>query len=43
MTYWVEPEIVVEVEYTLMTTEGRLRHPVFHRVRTDKGIDEVDG
>jgi hypothetical protein len=31
------------VEYTLMTAEGRLRHPVFRRVRTDKTIAEVDG
>jgi bifunctional non-homologous end joining protein LigD len=43
VTRWVEPEIVVEVEYTLMTAEGRLRHPVFRRVRTDKTIAEVDG
>jgi bifunctional non-homologous end joining protein LigD len=43
VTRWVEPEIVVEVEYTLMTAEGRLRHPVFRRVRTDKNIAEVDG
>lgn len=42
VTYWVEPEIVVEVEYTLMTAEGRLRHPVFHRVRPDKTVDEID-
>jgi bifunctional non-homologous end joining protein LigD len=43
VTRRVEPEIVVEVEYTLMTAEGRLRHPVFRRVRTDKTIAEVDG
>ncbi len=43
VTRWVEPEIVVEVEYTLMTAEGRLRHPVFRRVRPDKTIAEVDG
>jgi bifunctional non-homologous end joining protein LigD len=43
VTHWVEPEVVVEVEYTLMTAEGRLRHPVFRRVRPDKTIAEVDG
>lgn len=42
VTRWVEPEIVVEVEYTLLTADGRLRHPVFQRVRTDKDVTEVD-
>jgi bifunctional non-homologous end joining protein LigD len=32
---WVEPRIVVEVTYYEMTREGRLRHPVFTRIRGD--------
>jgi bifunctional non-homologous end joining protein LigD len=40
---WVEPEVVVEIEFTLLTTEGRLRHPVFRRIREDKKVDEAVG
>jgi bifunctional non-homologous end joining protein LigD len=43
VTHWVEPEVVVEIEFTLRTTEGRLRHPVFRRVREDKTADEAVG
>jgi bifunctional non-homologous end joining protein LigD len=32
---WVEPRIVVEVSYFELTREGRLRHPVFVRIRGD--------
>ncbi|MCW2605153.1 MAG: polymerase LigD, ligase domain protein [Pseudonocardiales bacterium] len=39
---WVEPRVVVEVEYSGLSTEGRLRHPVFLGIRTDKAaIDAV--
>jgi bifunctional non-homologous end joining protein LigD len=41
--HWVEPEIVVEVKYTLITSEGRLRQPVFLRVRDDKTAEEATG
>jgi bifunctional non-homologous end joining protein LigD len=41
--HWVEPEVVVEVKYTLVTTDGRLRQPVFLRVRDDKGVEEATG
>jgi bifunctional non-homologous end joining protein LigD len=43
VTRWVEPEVVVEVEYTIWTSEGRLRHPVFRRLRDDKTADEAVG
>lgn len=33
---WVEPQVVVEVEYAGLSGEGRLRHPVFLGIRTDK-------
>jgi bifunctional non-homologous end joining protein LigD len=41
--HWVEPELVVEVKYTLITSEGRLRQPVFLRVRDDKTAEEATG
>lgn len=40
---WVEPTLVVEVGFAAWTGEGRLRHPVFRRVRTDKDVDEARG
>jgi bifunctional non-homologous end joining protein LigD len=43
MVHWVEPEVVVEVKFTSVTTDGRLRQPVFLRVRTDKTIEEATG
>lgn len=41
--HWVEPEVVVEVEFAAWTDDRRLRQPVFRRVRTDKGPDEATG
>jgi bifunctional non-homologous end joining protein LigD len=38
---WVVPEVVVEVGYTEWGADGRLRHPVFAGVRTDKNAGEV--
>jgi bifunctional non-homologous end joining protein LigD len=40
---WVEPRIVVEVEFASWTAEGRLRHPVFRGVRSDKRPEEAVG
>ncbi|TAM92332.1 MAG: DNA ligase [Jatrophihabitans sp.] len=40
---WCEPEVVVEIEFTAMTAEGRLRHPVFRGVRADKVAEQADG
>lgn len=41
--HWVEPRLVVEVEFTNWTAEGRLRHPVFRGIRTDKRPEEAIG
>jgi bifunctional non-homologous end joining protein LigD len=38
---WVEPSIVAEIKYSERTEDGRLRHPVFVRVREDKPPQEV--
>ena len=43
VTRWVDPEVVVEVGYTVITAEGRLRHPVFARLREDKAAEEALG
>jgi bifunctional non-homologous end joining protein LigD len=40
---WVETTVVVEVEFATWTDEGRLRHPVFRRIRTDKTVAEAHG
>jgi bifunctional non-homologous end joining protein LigD len=41
--HWVEPEVVVEIEFAAWTGDGRLRHPVFRRVRDDKDVTEALG
>ncbi|MGH7534213.1 MAG: non-homologous end-joining DNA ligase, partial [Gemmatimonadales bacterium] len=42
-TVWVEPRLVVEVEYTEWTDEGLLRQPVFLRFRDDKRPEDCVG
>lgn len=39
---WVEPEVVVEVEFAEWTREGRLRAPSFIGIREDKPPFEVE-
>ncbi|HUP31058.1 MAG TPA: DNA ligase D [Usitatibacter sp.] len=34
--HWVRPKLVAEIAFTEWTSEGRIRHPVFHGLRTDK-------
>jgi bifunctional non-homologous end joining protein LigD len=38
---WVEPRLVAEVEYAEWTREGRLRAPVFARVREDRSASDA--
>lgn len=38
---WVEPRLVCEVAFTEWTEDGRLRHPVFQGLRSDKPAREV--
>ena len=34
--HWVRPKLVAEIAFTEWTSDGRIRHPVFHGLRTDK-------
>jgi bifunctional non-homologous end joining protein LigD len=40
---WVEPSVVVEVEFLVWTDDHRLRAPVFRGVREDKSVAEARG
>jgi DNA ligase D-like protein (predicted ligase) len=39
--HWVKPKLVAEIGFTEWTPEGKLRHPRFLGLRTDKSPDEV--
>jgi bifunctional non-homologous end joining protein LigD len=41
-TTWVRPELVAEIKYGQWTRDGRLRAPVFLRLRQDKPAAEAD-
>jgi bifunctional non-homologous end joining protein LigD len=34
--HWVRPRLIAEVAFTEWTSDGRIRHPVFHGLRSDK-------
>ncbi len=38
---WVQPKYVAQIHFTEWTNDGRLRHPVFQGLRTDKKPEEV--
>ena len=38
---WMKPELVCEVSFTEMTTDGIMRHPSFEAMRIDKNAKEV--
>lgn len=38
---WLKPELVCEVSYRELTSDGIMRHPSFKGMRTDKNADEV--
>jgi bifunctional non-homologous end joining protein LigD len=40
-THWVRPEVVVQVAFTEWTVHGKLRHPRFIALRTDKAARSV--
>jgi bifunctional non-homologous end joining protein LigD len=39
--HWVQPELVVEIGFTEWTRDGKLRHPRYLGLRTDKDAKEV--
>ncbi len=39
--HWVRPEFVVEMSFSEWTNDGRMRHPVFEGMRTDKKPAQV--
>ena len=43
LVHWVEPAVVVDVRFTMVTSDGVLRQPVFRGIRDDKGVDEARG
>lgn len=38
---WLKPELICEVSFTEMTTDGLMRHPTFEGMRSDKNPEEV--
>lgn len=38
---WISPRLVCEVEFTEWTNDGKLRHPIFKGLRTDKSPKKV--
>ena len=42
-TVWVEPFLVVDVQYLRITNDGRLRQPAYRGVRTDLTPADLDG
>jgi bifunctional non-homologous end joining protein LigD len=40
-THWVRPEVVVQVQFSNWTGDGRLRHPSFQGLREDKPAGQV--
>ncbi|MWJ27470.1 DNA ligase D [Halomonas sp. ZH2S] len=39
--HWVRPELVIDVEFTQRTRDGRLRHPSFRGLREDRNPKEI--
>ena len=39
--HWVKPVLVAEVEFTEWTADGKIRHPSFQGLRTDKNPREI--
>ena len=39
--HWVSPKLVAEVSFGEWTNDGRIRHSVFHGLRTDKAPEKI--
>jgi len=42
-TVWVDPEVIVDVQYLAVTKDGRLRQPAYRGVRTDLDVTDLIG
>jgi bifunctional non-homologous end joining protein LigD len=42
-TVWVDPEVIVDVQYLVVTTDGRLRQPAYRGIRTDLDVTDLIG
>lgn len=40
-TVWVRPEIIVDVQYLVLTPDGRLRQPAYRGIRTDLTVEDL--
>jgi bifunctional non-homologous end joining protein LigD len=40
-TVWVEPTVIVDVQYLTITPDGRLRQPAYRGIRTDLGPGDL--
>ena len=38
---WVKPEYVCEIKFTEWTNDGKMRHPIFLRMREDKSTKDI--
>ncbi len=38
---WVKPKYICEIEFTEWTTDGKMRHPIFLRMREDKSTKDI--
>ncbi len=39
---WVQPKYVCELKFTEWTSDGKLRHPIFMRLREDKTVNDLN-
>jgi bifunctional non-homologous end joining protein LigD len=39
---WLKPTVICELKFSEVTADGKLRHPVFLRLRDDKTINEIN-
>ena len=39
---WIKPILVAEIKFTEWTTDNKMRHPIFLRLRDDKPVKEIN-